>query len=126
MSFLTEACYYDIVSYWSTLCMFRAVTMGLKQGRNWHGDRRLRPLCKGAPYGRSTPSPLAENCDLTAQKSAFCFYRFLVVVWGFNVRLTFWGIADIVYFFLLAFRMLFFFRRCVGVGGLSPRSVSVV
>jgi hypothetical protein len=25
----------------------RAVTMGLKQGRQWYGDRRLKPSCKG-------------------------------------------------------------------------------
>jgi VIT1/CCC1 family predicted Fe2+/Mn2+ transporter len=50
----------------------------------------------------------------------------LVVLCKFYVRVTLSGIAYRFVFFLQAFRLLFTSRCCVGVGGLSPRSVSVV
>ena len=49
----------------------------------------------------------------------------VVVLCEFYVRLTLSGIADRFVFFLQAFLLLFSSRCCVGVGGLSPRSVSM-
>ena len=50
----------------------------------------------------------------------------LVVLCVVYVGLTLSGIADRFVFFLLAFRLPFTSRCCVGVDGLSPRSVSAV